>query len=213
MWVEIKVKHDLYLLGLFYSPRTADATFFYNLDANIEKAFEFSKNLIIVGDLNEDLLNKNYHNLKDVLLLNSLQNTINDCTRLEAILDPIIIPDDMCFIDSGTISTPSHISDHKATYINIPFLYFCEKSYERLVWNYKKANFDRLKQLILNHDWLCLNEGTVHEAFANFTNIFLNFVKNCIPSKFITVRPNDKPWFDSEIRHHLRIRDKLKKGL
>ena len=43
-----------------------------------------------------------------------------------------------------------------------------------------------------------------------FRRNFLEFVK-IIPSKTVTVRPNDKPWFDSEIRHYSRIRDRLKK--
>ena len=55
---EIKVKQDIYLIGLFYSPSSADSVFFNSFNANIEKASEFSNNLILVGDLNEDLLIK-----------------------------------------------------------------------------------------------------------------------------------------------------------
>ena len=65
--------------------------------------------------------------------------------------------------------------------------------------------------MIINHDWSSFNEGSVSEAFVNFTVSFLKLVKMCIPSKRITVRPNDKPWFDSKIRHFVRIRDRLKK--
>ena len=65
--------------------------------------------------------------------------------------------------------------------------------------------------MIINHDWSSLNKGSVSEAFVNFTVAFLKLVKICIPSKRITVLPNDKPWFDSEIRHYVRIRDRLKK--
>ena len=50
---------DTYLIGLFYSPTTADSVVFDNFNANIEKASEISSNLILVGDLNEDLLNMN----------------------------------------------------------------------------------------------------------------------------------------------------------
>ena len=64
IWIEVKVHHELFLIGLFYSPTTANALFFflYNLNLNIEKALELSKYLIIVGDLNKDLLNPNFHN-------------------------------------------------------------------------------------------------------------------------------------------------------
>ena len=82
------------LIGIFYSPTTADSQFFNSLNLNIEKAFEISKNLILVGDLNEDLLNPNYHNLKDLILVNSMKNVITEPTRQHAILDPIIIPED-----------------------------------------------------------------------------------------------------------------------
>ena len=32
-----------------------------------------------------------------------------------------------------------------------------------------------------------------------------------IPSKIITVRPNDKPWFDSELRRFIKYRDRQRK--
>ena len=211
IWVEIKVNSVNYLLGLFYSPRTADVNFINNLNLNIEKANDSSKNIIIVGDLNEDLFNLNYQNLKDLIIINSLKNTIEDSTRQQALLDPIIVPDDMLYLDSGTIETLPSISDHKATYIRIPFDYQCQFSFKRLVWIYKNANIVQLKEMISSYDWSILLEGSLNEACINFTEIFLEFVKNCIPSKTVTVRPNDKPWFDSEIRHYSRIRDRLKK--
>ena len=36
VWTEVKVKQDIYLIGLFYSPTTADNMFLNNFDANIE---------------------------------------------------------------------------------------------------------------------------------------------------------------------------------
>ena len=40
--------------------------------------------------------------------------------------------------------------------------------------------------------------------------MFLNFVKQCIPFKTVTIREDDKPWYDSEIRSFSRKRDKQK---
>ncbi|MCG7882866.1 MAG: hypothetical protein JAY96_14895 [Candidatus Thiodiazotropha endolucinida] len=211
IWVEVKVNHINYLIGLFYSPRTADIDFFHNLNLNIEEALDVSKNLIVLGDLNEDLMNPNFHSLKDLITINSLQNIIHECTRLQAVLDPILIPDDMPYLDSGVLETPANISDHKATFVRIPFHYSCQTTFKRLVWLYRNADFQQLKILISNYDWSILSEGSVNEACVKFTDKFLEFVKMCIPSKIVTVRPNDKPWFDSEIRHFVRIRDKLRK--
>ena len=112
LWVEIKVNRDIYLIGLFYSPRTADTRFFDSLNKNIEKALDTTNNIIILGDLNEDLFNQNMHNLKDVLLINSLHNIIAEPTRQLALLDPIILHEDMTPLNQGIIKVPSEISDH-----------------------------------------------------------------------------------------------------
>ena len=67
----------------------------------IERAMELSQNIIILGDLNEDLLNANYRNLRDVLRKNSFQNKFDDPTRGMSLLNPIIVPNDLTAHDSG----------------------------------------------------------------------------------------------------------------
>ena len=69
---------------------------------------------------------------------------ISEPTRQQAILDPIIIPDDMEYLDSGIIVNTADISDHNATYILLPYHYEVQSSFERKVWLYKRANFDLL---------------------------------------------------------------------
>ena len=210
IWVQLQGR-DKYLIGTFYSPKTADVNFFNNFSLNIEKALEVSKNIIIVGDLNEDLNNRNFHNLSDILIVNSLINTVISPTRQQALLDPIIVPDDVSYLDSGTIDIPEYISDHKATYIIMPTKHQRNISYTRLVWLYKRADFESLKSKIDNFDWYCLLQGTLDEATELFTSVFLKFVKQCIPSKNVTIRGDDKPWYDSEIRSFTRKRDKQKR--
>lgn len=38
-------------------------------------------------------------------------------------------------------------------------------------------------------------------------------VNSCIPSKTVEVRPDDKPWYDHEIRHFSTKRERFKKKL
>ena len=193
IWTEIKVKRNTYLIGLFYSPVTSDAIFCNNFNTNIEKTLEVTKNLIFVGDLNEDLLNPNYRNLRDIMLINSLQNVITNPARQDAILDPIVILDDMHYLDAGILNIPDNISEHKAIYVILPFQYNLQGSFTRLVWLYKKANFDLLKEKLSNYDWSVLHEGSLDDACSKFTDIFLDMAKLCIPSNLVVVRPNDKP--------------------
>ena len=44
-----------------------------------------------------------------------------------------------------------------------------------------------------------------------FTKTFLGIARECIPTKTITIRCNDKPWFTGELRKQIRIRDRLRK--
>ena len=109
------IVHSIYLIGLLYSQRTADAIFFDSLSKNIEKNLDITNNIIILGDMNEDLLNRNMHNLKDVLLLNSLHNIITEPTLQLALLDPIIVHEDILPLSQWIIQVPNEISDHSAT--------------------------------------------------------------------------------------------------
>ena len=38
----------------------------------------------------------------------------------------------------------------------------------------------------------------------------MDFVNKCIPHNDVVIRPNNKPWYDSEIRKHNRKRDRQK---
>ena len=118
-----------------YSPKTSDAKFFEQLNLNIEAALEISKNIIIVGDFNEDLLNDNKHYLKDVLLINSFHNIVNNPTRGQTLLDPTLVSFEDAVLDIGVFDLPSVFSDHNAPFITIPFEYPISSSYKRLVWN------------------------------------------------------------------------------
>ena len=92
---------QVYLIETFYSPRTSDVNFFDSLNKNIEKALDIINNVVIVGDMNEDLFNPNVHNLKHILILNSLNNIISQPTRQHALLVPILIHNDMSFLHQG----------------------------------------------------------------------------------------------------------------
>jgi hypothetical protein len=49
------------------------------------------------------------------------------------------------------------------------------------------------------------------ENCHTFTNKFIEIIKNCVPQKEVTIRLNDKVWFNSELRREIRKRDRLRK--
>jgi hypothetical protein len=91
--------------------------------------------------------------------------------------------------------------------------YGINQAYQRKVWQYKDADLDKLNLLIESFDWgeLFENTSSVESAAELFSTQYLTLVRECIPEKTITIRPKDKPWFDSILRKYIRIRNRLRK--
>ena len=98
--------------------------------------------------------------MKDVLLLSSLHIIISEPTRQLALLNTIILHEDMSPFNQGIIKVPSDISDHCATYIYLPFEYPVHGTFTRIVWMYKKANYELLNKKFSEFDWSCLHHGS-----------------------------------------------------
>ncbi|MEW8548105.1 MAG: reverse transcriptase family protein, partial [Candidatus Thiodiazotropha sp.] len=71
--------------------------------------------------------------------------------------------------------------------------------------------YEALKTKINNYDWKFIIDTPIDEVSKLFEDTFLNLVNECVPSKEVTVRTDDKPWYDSEIRKFTRLRDRLRK--
>ncbi len=67
--------------------------------------------------------------------------------------------------------------------------------------------------LIRTADWSFINNNTntINTACKAFNDKFLEILHVCIPSSLVTIRPNDKPWYNSLIRKTSRQRDSQKK--
>ena len=70
-------------LIMYLSCELAHTRVIGSLRKNIEKAPDTTNNtrIVILGDMNEDLLKPNMHNLKDVLPINSIYNIISEPKR------------------------------------------------------------------------------------------------------------------------------------
>ena len=74
----------------------------------------------------------------------------------------------------------------------------------------QEGDFEKFNEDINTADWnLLLSEpNNVNEACEIFTNTYLNMATNNIPTRVVTIRPNDKPWFNSDLRREMRKKDR-----
>lgn len=219
IWVELKLKDiKLLLCCLYRSDFTASQSIFITeIQNSIETALDYTPHVILTGDINIDFLNLTNTQLRDCMALYNLKNVISGPTRVtvnsSTLIDPVIVSDAFSVLDSGTLDVDGFISDHKATYISIQINLNMSNSYHREVWNYKNANYTLLNNLIEAHKWdtIINDTSTIDQACKSFTDIFLTFCKECIPCKKVLIRQNDKPWFSTELRYNIRLRDRLRK--
>jgi hypothetical protein len=80
------------------------------------------------------------------------------------------------------------------------------------LWEYKNTDLNRLNTLIHDYDWQSITNDNYPVDLA--TNIFSKkflFLYGYVFLKKtpVTIRPNDKPWFDSILGKTIHTRDRL----
>ncbi|PJE78200.1 hypothetical protein CI610_02867 [invertebrate metagenome] len=218
VWVQINLKNYSIIVCTAYRPEHSTAIFWEHLRASLSTAFDLCSNVIVTGDLNVDLLTvQPTHIFCDIINSFSLVNVINEPTRFgqtrNTLLDPILLSDSLSSSISSTVAIDRNISDHDGCMTSIKVPGIISPSYIRKVWIYRRADFYRFNNLLSEYNWenMISNCDSVDLACDRFTDLFLQFANQCIPSKEVSIRPNDKPWMNSEIRKNIRFRDRLYK--
>ena len=116
LWVQIHTKGQSFLLCNAYRPQwTRRDEYWSRLTHAIELAHQINEHIVISGDLNSNLFNVSNNKLVDLMTTFNFRNVIVKPTRLNNLLDPIIISDiNMTPLYSDVFRMPSEISDHDA---------------------------------------------------------------------------------------------------
>ena len=146
----------------------------------------------------------------------NLKNVIDKPTRVtnhSRTLLAIIVSDTINNVFSDVFKLPDNISDHDASVVILKCSKNISRSFKREIWQYQKINNEKFEEKLNEINW---NEKLDHlnevdEMCEKFTKCFLKITKECIPTKIVTIRNNDRPWFNTEIRKEIRIRDRLRK--
>ena len=217
IWVKIQGKGTTFLLCSTYRPEWTDADYWTRLNHAIGMGYQINQNIILTGDLNSDLFTSHNNKLIDTMNLFNLTNVIEKPTRVtehsSTLLDPIIISDSIHYSFSDVLKVPSDISDHDASIIFIECPKFQTRSFQREVWLYERTDNEKIASKLDTVDWNALlsDSQDVDEMCNTFTETFLRVARECIPTKIVTIRNNDRPWFNSELRREIRKRDRIRK--
>ena len=217
MWLEIKLnKSKPWLVGVVYRPPSSYSEFFQRLEINLERVLDSSRNVVILGDFNCNMICQNPLSDKLMSICNDLQlkQLIDLPTRItensSSCIDLILLPVEKTTIQSGVMSVG--ISDHSLIYVNLKEKVECSKAGPITFRSFKK--FDSSK---------FLSEGSKLTWNSFFDNDDIEYLWDQFKLKFtqlcnahapkISVRKKAKcsPWINEEYITLSRERDFLKK--
>jgi hypothetical protein len=225
IWVEINYKKKKLLFSCVYRPPNMNSLNIISfLDILHEKIDLATSNnplsITLLGDFNDRCSTwKSLHStseldnkLVDLMNLLNITQLIEHPTRGENILDLLLTDTPNLFLNSGVIPSLSNL-DHDAIFGTFKLSYPTSSSYLRHVWYYDRGNFDSLNETFDNVPWpgVINDDDTLDEITENVTNIILNTAKEKIPNRIVKIKPNDKPWFNKDLRKLFKTRNRWHK--
>lgn len=222
IWIEIKTKQDIYLIGTFYRPPNSDNNYWNLIEQSIDLAVDTKiKSIIITGDFNENQLNINNNKVKDILSLYDLHQLITVPTSItensETLIDLLITNNTQNVIYSNVFEPflDVNIRFHKPIVALLKSPKFKNQAFKRKIWIYSRGNYDLFRQKISETNWneLINEENSIDLNVELLTNKILDIASLTIPNRIITVRQTDIPWLTTDIRKLIRKREKIRKRL
>ena len=209
LWLELLIPKHKLLLAVCY--RQQDGQYSDYFWQKLQRSYDLAKatgivNIILTGDFNADISTNRPAGLakEAFLATNHLTQHIKEPTRYYqnrgSILD-LIITNRQSLIKSTEVIAPVHLNDHCTITgeINLPLSK--NKAYKRTMWSYKTTNFDNFRTKLGEVAWdECLTSDDPNQATEEWTNKFMDVVREKIPHKEVTVRPTDSRWYNGYLR-------------
>ena len=214
MWTEISTNKNKILMGVIYQPPGSDDNIWEYISQCIEEVLiDYGHDIIIVGDLNDNLLTDGNSTLQDIINNYGLTQVITEPTRItptsQTLLDPIITNNEH-FIESSGVLDPI-CSDHCPTYATVRF-YTPNRTYKKHIWKYDNGDYDAMNTHFMNTNWdYMLHNNNLENAVKMVTEKIHTVASESIPNFDITIRPKDPPWITNTIRKQIRKRNRKHK--
>ena len=115
-------------------------------------------------------------------------------------------------VNCGTHSTLNTKCHHQITHCKLNLNIDYPPPYERLVWNYKKANTESIKKSLESVNWKTLfNNKTVNKQVSIFNETIINIFSNFVPNKLVTFDDSDPPWMSDFIKNKIKWKHQIYK--
>ena len=178
--------------------------------------------IILTGDLNcrskqwwpGDINSTEGMVLDGLLESNDLTQLIDQPTNIEpsgvSCVDLIITDQPSLFVDYGIHSSLDNFCHHQIIHGKVNVSVPSPPPYKRQVWDYSKANKEKIWNTLLNIDWsFKFLDLTVDEMTSVFTTSVMDIMLRYIPNKMIKCHDKDPPWITPEIKTAIKRKHRV----
>ena len=209
-FLEINLRKTKWLIMAGYNPKKEDITYFLDyVSQGIDKYICNYDNILLVGDFNSEICEKDMNEFCDSYNLKSL---INEPTCFKSRLNPTCIDllltnQDKHFQNSSTIE--SGLSDFHKMIITVFKTTFQKRSPTHINYrNYSKFNDENFRLELANELLLSCDFNSI--TYEVFYNIFMNVLNKHAPLKTKVIRANNAPFMNKNLRKQVMTRSRLK---
>jgi len=222
LWVSVKPSRSarITLCAGYRPPSQADTSFMEHLDSVLAAQTNNGSDTILAGDFNvhnTEWLGSSHtstagQSMEDLCALHGLSQHVRTPTRGANVLD--LVMSSFCDTIEGTTYPPLGKSDHCVVITDFPLGSIQrEPRTVRQVWRYAKADWPRLSHHFATLDWDTLISDDPDSSCLNVTSAITKGMQTFIPSKQLSSRPTDPPWWTPECTRYTQAKRTAWKAL
>ena len=228
---EILMGNKIDYTAVTYRSPSQTASEFANFLENFEKLLyqiqQFRSSFVVILDdfnsrpkswWNEDIKSNDGSQIDLLTTTYGLRQLVSDPTHIlpnsSTCIDLIFIEQTNLVPDSGVhpfLYTNSH---HKRTYCKLNLVIKYPSPSQGLVWDYKRANLNPIKQAQYQVNWsTILSNKDVHQQINILNSIIFNIFTNYISNKVVAIDGKDPPWMAHFINSKIEWQNSIYKTL
>ncbi len=207
IFLEITLRKNKWLIIGGYNPHKGSISFFLNnIGKELDKVLPSYDNILIMGDFNSTVLEKEMQEFCEIY---GLENLIKDPTCYKnpsnpSSIDVMLTNKISSFQDSITLETG--LSDHHKMTITVLKRYFKKRDPITVKYrNYKLFDSDKFR-----HDIEIGIEKLNTLSIKDFNNVFMTVLNSHAPIKTKILRGNNAPFMNKTLSKEFMHRSKLK---
>ena len=177
---------------------------------------------IFLGDFNArntlwwsgDIINSEGLELNELSSYYNLHQLINTPTHIlpnsESCIDLFVTSQPNLVSESGVHASLFPRCHHQIIYTKSNLKIYYPPPYERLVWDYSKAELTNIRKSPFQINWHnALKDLNVNDQVEYLSSCILNVFSNFVPNKTITYRDKDPPWMTEEVKKLCYMKAKI----